>query len=377
MSKKTLEPEKSIQAQLEEKGVPADIAEYAANQSPLAIINTVYAFSIAIVMGLGFLIGAIFLWQPAETLNNKLAASFAENVGALLYRTNFGVSGLIALFAWIFLSCAICGLLPLISKKLLASSFVYGILNDKVTKIKPLRPNISPPQYLRKYFIRSTKFLFFPALFLTLIALLVGFKEINSYSVFGEDKFVIAPILSFSGKQTYSNTDIRSIELGCNHVTGKNRSDKLVYKITFKDGKSLRMEDAQALHGTWLQNAVKIDAGLKENGFEYKRWKWGNRDPLHPDCLTAQRNKHTESEFNQIASLLQIGHFSTDSKYDIGTVQYSAGHYEKAIKNFDAVIQETPNDTNSNVLARLYYDRAEAKHSLASNILPNLSLIHI
>lgn len=292
------------------KDIPEHIAEYALDQNPSMAIYFLYGLFFLIVLILGFIAGAVLNLGPLQSIANNNAANHASEIGAIFYITNYGFYRIIALFGWIFCTGAISSLLPLcMSEKKRASCFVHVVTDAGGAMFKPKNNNLPPSEYIKKGFAKSAKLYTIPSVILMLSAGFVGIHELKSYKVLGPSQFVISPAMPLKAKQIYTLEDVSHIELGCNHVTGKNASDDLVYKINFKSEKSIQMEDAMPLTGTWLENAIEIDQALRNKGVEFKRWSWLSRNPLHPACLKAQKARHTAEEFDQILELLQVDKF--------------------------------------------------------------------
>ena len=360
-------------------GLPEHFSEDLINAYEITAFRWLGHWLFMIIMCLGFAVGGFWLWPYLEQLNIQRAMERTTDLNGLMFDVNFGIGLLIGLFVWIFLTGALSMALVRLAPMPLKGSLFFGVSADldktgikRQQNIDALMKGVDRPNSTAELINRLTEpnikkafKIFIPIAILTA---LITYRETYTFSVLSETGHYRSGFFSNSSQ---SWNEVSSVELGCNHVTGKNRSDDLVYKIKFRQGKALGIDDAIPLQGSWLENAKKINAKLKENGTQFKRWKWLNRDPLHPKCLAAQQNSYTGVEFNQIVSLLQIGNFTTDSNADIGAAHYSSGEFAKAIESYSTAIQEASNSTDYITLAKLYFDRAEAKYSLNISLLPD------
>jgi len=303
-----LEPEKKaeLEAQLIAKGVPENVANYAVEQSPKHGTYLRQNLIAVILMIAMFALGA-FLWWLVKGVNNAKAAAAAESIGALMYRTNFGVSFFVAVIGGFLGLQSILSYFQLFSKTRRTASFVYGMpdSNSGFSWFKKPDSSLAPDDYIRAFFGRMAQVCLKLAALIFGIAVLVGTKEVYSYEIIGETQISESRLLSLSGLETQSIDDIDYVELGCNHVTGRGASTNLVYRIRMKNGSKIYLESAVPVHGNWLDNAMRIDADLEKKGVTFKRWSWRNRHPLHPECLRAQRRKNSPEDYERILKLLR------------------------------------------------------------------------
>jgi len=304
-----LSPDKKaeIKARLISSRVPEHVAHYTAEQSPKYRTYSLQTFIMIILMLIMFGIGFI-LWMIAESLSEAKATAAVETVGALMYKTNFGVSFIIALFGGFLVLLPIMSYLQLFSKKWRTASFAYGMgdWNSGFFMFKKPDPELAPDDYIRSFFTRMARVSMKWSAATLAIATLVGVKDIQAYEVYGETQIGQAKLLSVSGLNMRETDDIDYVELGCNHITGKNASDDIIYRIKMKNGDTLYMENAKPVRGSWLDNAAAIDAALEKDGVTFKRWSWLKREPLHPVCLRAQNQKHSAEDYKKILNLLRV-----------------------------------------------------------------------
>lgn len=358
-------------------GLPHNISEELINAHDITLFRWLGHWMFMIVMCAGFAVGGFWIFPYLERLNARRAIEKGNEINALLIHVDTGFGILVALFVWIFLTLNVCLLLIRWLPMPLKGALFFGISQEKSVPtterdVDELMKHSDRPRNASELInrwaepgIKKFSKILYP---IAVITAFLSYQETKVFSLYSESGFYQSGY--FSESFTKWN-QVSSIELGCNHVTGKNQSDDLVYKINFKQGASPRMEDAVALQGTWLESAAEINNILKDYSVNFKRWKWLDRNPLHPKCLSAQKESLTRDEFQQVVDLLQIGHFPGDSKADIAAAKYSVGKYEIAIDAYNDAINEMPNDVDSKVLAKLYFDRAEAKYSLAFNMPGN------
>jgi hypothetical protein len=96
------------------------------------------------------------------------------------------------------------------------------------------------------------------------------------------------------------------VELGCNHVTGRDTGDFVIYQVRFRDGSSVDLGAARPTTGDWLQRLETIDARLRSAGATFKRWEWLGRDPVHPACLAEERAELGEDGYRRLSALLRV-----------------------------------------------------------------------
>lgn len=363
-------------------GLPQAISEELINAHDITLFRWIGHWLFMIVMCTGFAIGGFWVVPYLERLNAQHALQKGLEINALLMHADIGFGILVALFVWIFLTISACLLLIRLLPMPLKGALFFGISQEKSVPtterdVDELMKTSDTPRnaselinnWAESGIVKSSKIL----VPIALITAFLCYHETKVFSLYSESGFYKSGYFS---KNFSSWEEVSSVELGCNHVTGKNRSDDLVYKINFKQGTSTRMEDAIPIQGRWLGNAVKINNKLEGQSVYFKRWKWLSRDPLHSKCLTAQKNSRTRSEYSHVVDLLQIGYFPSDDKAHIAAAQYSQGKYKKAIEAFDEAINEMSESADRKELAQLYFERAEAKYSLALNLPDNDTALH-
>ena len=298
------------QAQFKEitqAGAPDHVAQYALDQNPSKWISGLYGVIFLILLIPGGIMSWRLIFGPLQTINNKNAITHAVEIGATLYKTNFGFSAFFIGIACILCSGTIACIPSLfISEKSRASSFIQSTTGRYGYVFKPKSNDLPPPEYIKQSLEKSTKFYSISSIILLALSWLSVSHELKSYTVLGPSHFYVSPLNPLKPKQGYTLEDVIHVELGCSHTTGKSASDSLVYKITFNTERSVYLDYAKTLSGTWLENVIEIDRALRDKGVEFRRWSWKSRNPLHPACLEAQRARYTAKEYDQILDLLQV-----------------------------------------------------------------------
>lgn len=304
-----LSPDKKaeLEARLISSRVPEHVARYTAEQSPKYRTYSLQTFIMIILMLVMFGVW-LLLWSIVEGIDEARAMAAAKAAGALMYKSNFGISFIIALIGGFLVLLPLMSYLQLYSKKWRTASFAYGMgdWNSGFFLFKKPDPELEPDDYIRSFFTRMARVSLKWSSAIFTLATLVVFKEVNSYEVYDEGQIGEARLLSVSGLEMWDAEDIDYVELGCNHITGKNASDDIIYRIQMKNGSKLYMEDAEPVRGNWLDNALLIDVALEDAGVTFKRWSWLQRDPLHPECLGAQLRKLGEEDYDILLKLLRV-----------------------------------------------------------------------
>jgi hypothetical protein len=273
-----------------------------------------------IVMTLGFLVGALYVWAPLEQITIDNSLRDAREVGAILYRENFGVSMVAALFAWIFVAGVVVGGLPLVSDRMAAHTFLeyyFGKPDPRpavaraaaaaqATLSTRLEDEADARRYVRRFTTGWVGWFAIPAIVLTLLSAALAICDVQSYTLYTRDGAADHPFFPWQSAQMRSWDDATRVELGCNHVTGRGASDDPVYSVMFRDGSAVRLDDAVAIGGTWLDRMEQIDARLIESGALFRRWDGPlNRNPLHPECLAANRTRLSRDDYQRLLTLLR------------------------------------------------------------------------
>lgn len=293
-------------------GLPKRISDEIINSYELTIVRVLGPWLyIALMIG-GFAVGGYLLWPWLEGQNNSNAIRKAAELGGLMYDVNFGIGLLIALFIWImgalWLTIVIVRLSPMpikgaLSFSMLADSKLPENNDKKCSEILKEHPRIETASELLNEWadtpiIKLGKFLIPVALF----ASAVSYREIHTFSVYGNEGFVRSAF--FEGENFRPWTDVKTVELGCNQTDD---GGSLVYKIRFADGKSIRIEDGIPINNSrWLDNIEQIDTKIASGNAEFKRWSWMNRDPLHPKCLRGYYGEFNDADTKRFKKLLRI-----------------------------------------------------------------------
>lgn len=292
-------------------GIPESVTEYAIAQNPSGVIYAIGTWSYVAVMIAGFAIGG-FALIGLEPIFEAPARASAEAADAVLFYFSGGWSALIAIFGWIFASGWIVYSYFASSPRLRASLFVLSFLDPKnapyarmMTPLKKLEHLSDPEDYVTAVVRRWANLAFWPAAVLFALALVALDREVRTYTLYSRDGFVATPFFPWSQDVRRDWKDAAHAQTGCNHVTGKSASDSLVYLVTFADGREESLAGATPIDGTWLDGIEKLDAALVAAGVEFRRWKFRERDPLHPACLAANRRKFG-ADWPRVERLLRI-----------------------------------------------------------------------
>ncbi|GJL91977.1 hypothetical protein [Hyphococcus sp.] len=302
-----------IRAQLVEAGVPQAVAEYADSMKPSGWVFQALSWIFILIMVLGF-IGGAFLWAYFENILDQNAQKAAANAGAVLYQHNFGIAGLFALFGWIFAAAVITGQIQLLSDKLLSSAFVETILDPKNRLYLSLENYLDrlrayehePREYMKRACLGWINYILWPTVILFSLAAATLERELHTYDYYTLEGYVEKPLFPWESEKVDYWSNASYAELGCNHVTGKNASDDIIYDVTFQNGNSLRPSNALPVTGTWLDRIEQIDRVLVSEGTKFKRWSWLKRNPLHPSCMASYRKKWSSTNYERLESLLRV-----------------------------------------------------------------------
>lgn len=310
--------EPDIEEHLTALGVPPHVATYVAEHKPLRI-PSLGGFGQIAVMIAGFAVGGFWLWPLLEAQLEQNARMAAEVTGALLYHHNFGVGLLIAVFGWIGLSSVIVGAIPILSRRLSVGVFYDSIVGAAtagdtlsgrrarwgVEKLmRELEDEQDPERYVWRVSFAWLKPAVLASVVVAAIAAIVTLRELHTYTLFLPDGYEQRH--TFMPSPTIGRwTDAARVEVGCNHVTGRNSSDEPVYDIHMKDGRSIRIDGATPISGSWIDQVEKIDAELVAAGARFEAWSWLNRDAYAPQCLTAQAIVLGADDFERLRRLIR------------------------------------------------------------------------
>lgn len=309
----------ALGAQLEAVGVPAAVAAYVEQQRPLFWISWLGQWGIIGLMLAGFAVGGVWLWPALERLTEANALAAAADEGALLVHSNFGSSLVIALFGWIFAAGAIVGVIGVMTPRLQASTFAFNMLNgqDALSRwavartVQTLSDESDPKTYVRKAVVSWQWWALGLGAFFLMLATYAVTRDVQAHSLFTRTHYVESPFLPWGSREPRPWSDVESVELGCNHVTGRNAGDDIVYKAHFRDGTTVFVDSAAALSGSWLEGLETIDTAIQRSGAEFRRWNWLGRDPLHPACLAVMQSYY-QGNYPRIERLLRVGQLPGD-----------------------------------------------------------------
>jgi hypothetical protein len=257
---------------------------------------------------------------------DRIALKNAELNGALLFKTNFGLSPVLCVFCWFVWVFAIFWNADEVWRGLHKSHFVFERFGTRVRCVARSRRRAAtetfskdpePARFARKKTRRGKVWGMLLAA-VVLIGATVGFvvREIQAYSILTATAYVESPLQLRSSSVSRPWSMAVSVELGCHHYDAPRRryhaprrgpSNTLVYDIRFPDGASVRISETVPLQGSWLDAAEAIERALNEGGAEFARWRWLGQDPLHPKCLQWLRDSHTAYDYARIWRLLRVG----------------------------------------------------------------------
>jgi hypothetical protein len=314
------ESDSDIRTKLAAKGVRSDVIDYVTATPPSTFPNI--GLLTTGVMCAGFGVGALLIWPALESIAITNALRHARLEGGILYYQNFGVSLVVALFAWICAAAALVGALPMISSRIAVQTFKDAMFS-KALENKPRMAEVAQAAQRKmlersneestatRYVVRATTgWIGVPggiAVILSGIAVVLAFGDVRSHSLFTRDGYIHQSF--FPGQPTVTRdwTDATYVEAGCNHVTGRNASDDPIYIVHFRDGASTRLEDAIPLGASWLDRIELIDAQLVSAGKQFRTWEPSfGRNPLHPECLAANRERLSRHDYQRLLRLLRV-----------------------------------------------------------------------
>lgn len=310
----TYTPEE-LEEKLVEAGVPKRVAEQIAAQKPSRKLYFIGAVAFIIVTCSGFFLGA-FLWEPLASVIEARAIGAAQADGSVLYWTNFGVAPLVAIFGWIFASGAGTYGAFMISPRFRASAFAYSILDPRNRGLQRLPASRddgseTADDYIRRALGNWIRLFSWGAAVLFALAFVILDRERDTYTLYSPTGFWARPLLPWDEEVRRNWREATRVELGCNHVVGRNASDDVIYDVVFP-GRTERISSATPVGVGYLDALEKIDDALRESKVEFKRWSWLSRDPMHPDCLKHWRVRLTDEDYARLSRLLRFGELQDD-----------------------------------------------------------------
>lgn len=300
---------------LRDAGVPDQVVKYAIGlglSSWIYVAGELFYFA---VMVAGFAVGGFYLWPYLDEMAAGIARSHAIETNALLYSYDFGLSLVIGLFGWIF-SAATLTLAGLsVSPRLRASTFAFAVvdgLRRRSTRwmirrsIARSLSETDPVRYIRRTISGWMLAIAAPAALLATVSAIAIPRDVRSHTIYGATAYVNSPFLPW-GTSARDWASAVSVETGCNHVERNGKiSDDIIYKVRFADGASTRIGSATPIQGTWLSAAERIDEQLRAAGATFSPWKWLGRDPIHPLCIAALRDRFPGRDFERLRRLLRL-----------------------------------------------------------------------
>lgn len=308
----------SLKEQLLRAGAPLYVVEFVIAQRPSGLLYQALNWGFILIMIAGFGVGA-FLWIHLESISDANAVGAAKEIGAILFEHYFGVSMLIALFGWIFAAGLIAFWLSTYWTRGLAIVFAYSTLasaNRLFMKIEKFAEDYSggddPKKFLLAWagaWIRRTSW---AALILFAFSAAFLSRELSTQVLYSPIGYVAAPFFPWGEGKEGEWKDADVVYLGCNHTTGRNASDNIVYIVVFTSGDERRISSAKPVEGVWLDQIEIIDAAFADSKADFQRWSFRNRNPLHPECLSAQTKQLSDSDAERIYKLLRVGELEGD-----------------------------------------------------------------
>lgn len=333
MAKARTDTKALLRGAMAREGVPEPVIDHVMALDPVRLLYWAANVGFVIVMILGFGAGAVMFSRGEEIVKTAALARAAES-GGLLYHTNFGFGFLILLFAWIFISGVLVSLTTMTWPRVAASVFAYTLRDPKNRlsltsggRLQKTPFNGDANEYLRAVTEQSNKNFLQIGFVLAALGIAIAERELTTYEIFTAEGYIATPLSPWSKEARGAWRDASSVLIGCNHVTGKNASDNVIYEVKLPDGRSLNLAGATPVSagllnknsaigtpfsGKFLESLEMIDSELEGGGAAFKRWRWLTRDPLHPDCLAVKRRQLTVGNYERLTRLLRVGKFPTD-----------------------------------------------------------------
>ena len=304
------------------------------SEADQALLEQVHSFSWApflgsavmfLIMVSGFTLGAVWLWPFLEKIMVEAAVSSAREIDGIMYESDFGFGMLIWVFAWIFLSSSLGGIFVRRLPMPFAAAAHLGVSegNDVLVSVAKKFSRATMMSTLHKgglkaliqaWIVASVRSSARIGIILALIGGLIIAREVNTFSVYSLEGYFRSPFFPWGegGLTPWRDTD--RVELGCNQTSD---GPDLVYEVIFDDGSSIRLENGTPVDGqSKLSSLEVIDARLVEAGATFERWRWLDRDPLHPDCMRGYLSALAPEAGVRFKRLLRVGQFDGD-KLDI------------------------------------------------------------
>lgn len=265
----------------------------------LAIFGPIVWF---LLFGIGFL----------ESLAATDALNHASQRGGVLFKPRLGSGMLVSLFAYILLAGWVAWSLPLILRSRLrhvAALTVLALFENNSLKRKRFQivvrdqtPGETADEFSRRLCMAYGKFYRMLALPLLVASFGLTMLDLRSYTYATIDAVVTQPWLPWTHVRTYKFSDASFVELGCNYT---DEGGWVEYTVHFPDGAEFNLGSFGTVSGEWIGTALRIDQKLLDAGVELRRWKFRERDPMHPLCLARQGKLLSPSEPALLHSLLR------------------------------------------------------------------------
>ena len=304
----------------EDWGISAAVASELQSSWKIKWLRFIAGWSMYLVMIVGFAIGTIWIWPASEQANIRNAEQAASSLQAVLFDYNFGWGLLVLLFAWVVLSASIVGIICRSIPMPFKGAFFLGLIDDanlrpqnstalKLVLQKPREYHDADAlvnEWVSRYVRLTAKY----AVPLAIAGSILLSLDVTRYSAYSTKGYHQSAWLPWSDPKFTPWTSVEKVQLGCNQTRD---GSSLVYKIDFRDGSTTRIEDAIPTDGrSWLDGLEAIDDILVVNGSQFERWKWLDRDPLHPQCLRGYYGQLGAADGDRLRKLLRVGEFSGD-----------------------------------------------------------------
>ena len=257
-----------------------------------------------------------FLWPYFDDMTGKIARDHAEKIDGLLYDYDFGLSPIFMIFGWIFAAGAVVLFAQATSPRLLANYLVFGTppsLKLRATRwlvrkiLGRAQSESDPARYVRRVGLTWAWTFTLAGALPFAIGALILVRDLRAHEIYTATTYVHSPLLPWKSSDPRSWSSAVAVETGCNHVERKEEiSDDIIYEVKFPDGTTTRLGDATPLRGSWLDAMEKIDSLLVASRVEFSHWRWLDRNPIHPLCIRALRERFPGTEFERVQRLLRL-----------------------------------------------------------------------
>lgn len=301
---------------LRDAGVPQPVVEYLKRQKLSPWINHGTEFLYILVMAAGLVAGMRYLWPYLEGMTAQIAYARAKEIDGLLYDYNFGLPLIFGSFGWILAAGAPVLFAQAMSPRLLANVLVFGTSDSlKLRATRWLMRKIlagaqsesDPARYVRRVGLTWAWTFTLAGALPFAIGALILVRDLRAHEIYTATTYVHSPLLPWKSSDPRSWSSAVAVETGCNHVERKEKiSDHIIYEVRFPDGTTTRLGDATPLRGSWLDAMEKIDSLLVASSVKFSHWLWLDRDPMHPLCIAALRERFPGTEFERVQRLLRL-----------------------------------------------------------------------